>query len=58
LVAPNPILENGLATRTPATVARVRDLISFLSTIAGTSYLDLVRPTTDPPGDQVTRSPV
>jgi hypothetical protein len=32
------VLENGLAAGTPTTVARVRELISFLSTIAETSY--------------------
>jgi hypothetical protein len=44
------VLENGLAAGTPATAARVRELISFLSTIAETGYLDLVRPTAEPPG--------
>jgi hypothetical protein len=44
------VLENGLAAGTAATVACVRELISFLSAIAETSYLDLVRPTTEPSG--------
>jgi hypothetical protein len=45
------VLESGLAAGTSATAARVRELISFLSTIAETDDLDLVRPSAEPPGE-------
>jgi hypothetical protein len=39
------VLVEGLAKGKPATVERVTETISFLSTIGETSYLDLIRPT-------------
>jgi hypothetical protein len=40
------LLSAGLAEGAPQTVERVRELVSFLSTVGETSYLDLVRPQT------------
>ena len=37
------VLKTGLTLGTPATVERVKELISFLSTIGESSYLTLVR---------------
>jgi hypothetical protein len=37
------VLSPGLANGTPQTVERVNELVSFLSSIGETSYLDLVR---------------
>jgi hypothetical protein len=47
------VLENGLAAGTSATAARVRELISFLSTFAETGYLDLVRSSVEPPDEAI-----
>jgi hypothetical protein len=40
------VLSAGLAEGAPQTVERVHELVSFLSTVGETSYLDLVRPQT------------
>jgi hypothetical protein len=39
------VLGNGLARGTPETIQRVHDIVSFLSTLGETSYLDLIRST-------------
>jgi hypothetical protein len=41
------VLSAGLSEGTPQTVELVHELVSFLSTIGETSYLDLVRPRTN-----------
>jgi hypothetical protein len=40
------VLKAGLTRGTAETVTRAKELISFLSTIGETSYIDLVRPST------------
>ena len=39
------VLGDGLARGTPETIQRVHDIVSFLSTLGETSYLDLIRST-------------